>query len=515
MGGQHAKSIGGSTANESRHHAIDGVEVWPSGAELSNQTSPWSGQTVCSRLRDWNSVKRTVNDLYQDGKHAFNFSPTDPHNYNNNVNVNENEHAEPKVNKRNSDGRTPLTFLIHNSDVDAVRELLLNPGVDVNYPEGQLYCGYRWDFYPPSIVAINSENIDMVRLLLLSGASVNDKDSQGFSALYHASKQGNTAMVALLLSHMPDLSPPPAFDTCTITDPLHIACCHGHTDVAELLIKAGCPVNAPEDNMTSPLDRALDSGNEAVCLLLLQHGAKINEKLFFKACQYGCEQTVQYMIESGINVRAVTEFKESALMFALSPGSLNRLKRKLAYITDVENARNMAYEILQHDVNLVNLLCENGCDLEVQDRMQHLTVLYRSWQLQNMPAVIVLLKHGAYFNLDHYYLHIGSVNDDVFNELSDLYMTFVHSHIPEDIFRRRTRVKQTDKLTSLQHLCRLTIRNTMKSCRKSSSSIIIGIKNLKLPTRLKDYLCYSEINEMDRSYCDTLFKLSYNSPTLV
>ena len=37
----------------------------------------------------------------------------------------------------------------------------------------------RWDFYPPLIVAINCDETEMVRLLLLSGASVNCKDSQG------------------------------------------------------------------------------------------------------------------------------------------------------------------------------------------------------------------------------------------------------------------------------------------------------------------------------------------------
>ena len=43
----------------------------------------------------------------------------------------------------------------------------------------KLSCACRWDFYPPLIVAVLSDNIEMVRLLLLSGASVNSHDSLG------------------------------------------------------------------------------------------------------------------------------------------------------------------------------------------------------------------------------------------------------------------------------------------------------------------------------------------------
>lgn len=319
MGGNHGKSAARDTRRESSDSiTMGGARALPEGAGLTAQTTP--GTSICSRLGDWKSVRRTVNDLYQDGKHAFSFSPTDPQNYNNNASYSEDQNT---FNRRNSDGQTPLTSLVHNKDVDAVRDLLLIPDVDVNYPEAQLYCGYRWDFYPPLIVAINRDDTDIVRLLLLSGASVNCKDSQGFTALYHASKLGNKDIVSLLLSHSPDLVAPPVVDSYTVTDPLQMACCHGHLDVVKLLIKAG----------------------------------EILEK------------------------------------------------------------RNQ------------------GRSFEVE------TVKY---------------------------------------------------------------------LAPLQHLCRLSIRNALKSSRNHSSSIVIGINKMTLPTRLKDYLCYSEILEMRSSYCDKLFCLSFS-----
>lgn len=505
MGGQQGKSAD-DTSDEAQSRPADRDQAWPSDREPDTQSG--NGDTALSRFRRWFSVRRTVNDLYQDGKHAFGFTPGDAQSYNKGLNLTENERSKPYLNQRHSDGKTPLTSLIHSNDIDGARELLLNPGVDVNYSEGQLYCGYRWDFYPPLIVAIMCKNIDMVRLLLLSEASVNVKDSEGYSALYHASKLGDSDIVSLLLSYGPDLSTPPAVTECTIRDPLQIACCHGHKNVAELLIKAGCSIHKTDENGSCLLDAALDGENEALCLFLLQKGAKISEKLFFKACQYGYVEVVRIMIDRGINARALTSQGESAIMYALNPGDLNRIKRKLTYVTDLEHTRNETYEILQRGVKLVHLLCESGCDLEVKNNMEGITSLYGSWKLQHIPAVIVLLKHGAFFELDNPCLHVEDLTDDVFDEISELYITFIEPYIPRKIFRSRKQIPRTEEVTSLQKLCRFTIRNTIKSCRKDFSSIIIRIKTLTLPPRLIDYLCYSEVNELDNRYCDILFRLA-------
>ena len=60
-----------------------------------------------------------------------------------------------------------------------------------------------------------------------------------FTALYYAAKLGNKDIVSLLLSYSPTLVAPPVVEAYTVTDPLQIACCNGHLEVAKLLIKAG------------------------------------------------------------------------------------------------------------------------------------------------------------------------------------------------------------------------------------------------------------------------------------
>ena len=285
----------------------------------------------------------------------------------------------------------------------------------------------------------------------------------------------------------------------------------------------GCEVNPDEEinpengisRVQSPLHHALDSENEDLCLLLLQSGAKVTHTLFHKACLYGCEQTVKYMIDSGTNVNATSEHHENALMYALSGGGIQRLRRKLAYITDVESAKCKAREILQRDTNMLHLLCENGCDLGQIDNWK--TAIYRSWQNQNLPAVIVFLKHGAWFDLNDRSLNITSVNDEVFDELCGLYLTFVAPRIPEEVIHKRfpsvspdsTKHYTSTHVTSLQHLCRFTLRNALKSNRNYSRSIIIDINKMAIPPRLKRYLSYGEIIETTSAYCDKLFCLSW------
>ena len=221
------------------------------------------------------------------------------------------------------------------------------------------------------------------------------------------------------------------------------------------------------------------------------------------------------MINSGTNVNATSEHGENALMYALNGGGIGRLRRKLECITDIESAKYEAYETLQRAVNILHILCESGCYLDRRDDKET-AAIYRSWEVKNMPAVIVLLKHGASFDLNMSKLGGLHIADDIFDELCELYVIFVATRIPEKIVeRRRTKIFSLNStislkyvspvhVTPLQQLCRLTIRNALKSSRTNSSSIMIGINKMALPPRLKQYLCYSEINEMSSKYCDKL-----------
>lgn len=131
-------------------------------------------------------------------------------------------------------------------------------------------------------------NLDIVKLLLDSGAMVNGPKQPGTRPLHHAAAKGHKAVVDLLLSRGAKA------DTGAETGgtPLHLAAMRGYVEVAKSLLKAGAPVNvlAPQgvyyttpegtkhnnEGGGSPLHLAAFSGSEAMVKLLLETGAEVN-----------------------------------------------------------------------------------------------------------------------------------------------------------------------------------------------------------------------------------------------
>lgn len=91
----------------------------------------------------------------------------------------------------------------------------------------------------PIHIAVNSNAFDIVKLLLESGANVNQPD----------------------LGH------------CT---PLHWACVKGNLRMVELLLKYGADPNAKDLAMSTPLHEAVRKNQLAITKLLLQHNARSN-----------------------------------------------------------------------------------------------------------------------------------------------------------------------------------------------------------------------------------------------
>ncbi|KAL2176478.1 uncharacterized protein P884DRAFT_245704 [Thermothelomyces heterothallicus CBS 202.75] len=85
----------------------------------------------------------------------------------------------------------------------------------------------------PLLVAAKSGRIDIVRLLLESGARISVKDALGHSALFYASRSGNAKLVELLLGSKPPLN----------DGSLHEACRGFHVRVMQLLLEAGHDAN--------------------------------------------------------------------------------------------------------------------------------------------------------------------------------------------------------------------------------------------------------------------------------
>ena len=98
------------------------------------------------------------------------------------------------------------------------------------------------------ILATWNRNIELVNLLLVNGASVNEKDSIGATALSEASLNGKTKIAKLLLEKGANVN---SEDKDGWT-PLHFASAAGHLDMVKLLIANGANVSAKANNPLNP-----------------------------------------------------------------------------------------------------------------------------------------------------------------------------------------------------------------------------------------------------------------------
>lgn len=76
----------------------------------------------------------------------------------------------------------------------------IQQGADVNFIKKQ-----GWVTTTPLITAINNNNLDIVKILILNKANVNWEDNFNSTALMYAANIGNIQIVQLLIDHRADI----------------------------------------------------------------------------------------------------------------------------------------------------------------------------------------------------------------------------------------------------------------------------------------------------------------------
>jgi len=122
-------------------------------------------------------------------------------------------------------------------------------------------------------LAVLRGHLPMVKLLVASGADVNARGRNGWTALLYAVTgvtRNDKAAATFLIAKGADVN---AKDNDGQT-PLHWAAKMGHKDMAELLIAKGAAVNASDNKGKTPLTEARSRGQQDLMALLRKHGAK-------------------------------------------------------------------------------------------------------------------------------------------------------------------------------------------------------------------------------------------------
>ncbi|KAL3418519.1 hypothetical protein PVAG01_10235 [Phlyctema vagabunda] len=159
----------------------------------------------------------------------------------------------------NTENFLPLAAAARQGYEGIVR-LLLESGANINH-----------EIYSPLAAAARWGNENIVRLLLEKGAPINALYAYS-TALFHASMNGNSAIVKVLLDNKADVNLKGWYGTT----PLYEACYGQHIAVAKILVEAGANLNI-EGGLRNefPLHAAVRKGNEELVRLLLARGAKL------------------------------------------------------------------------------------------------------------------------------------------------------------------------------------------------------------------------------------------------
>nr|XP_033770868.1 caskin-1 [Geotrypetes seraphini] len=204
--------------------------------------------------------------------------------------------------------------------------------------------------------------------------NVNFQDTDGFSALHHASLNGNTELISLLLD---------AQAAVDIKDnkgmrPLHYAAWQGKKEPMKMLLKSGSAVNIQSEEGQIPLHLAAQHGHFDVSEMLLQHQSNpcimdISGKTPLDlACEFGRVGVVQLLLNSNMCV-ALLEPK---------PGDT----------TDPNGTSPLHLAAKNGHIDIIRLLLQAGIDINRQTKSG--TALHEAALCGKTDVVRLLLDSG-------------------------------------------------------------------------------------------------------------------------
>jgi ankyrin repeat protein len=206
-------------------------------------------------------------------------------------------HQGAKVDARNSKGRTPLILAAQAGRLDIIK-LLVASGADVNARTTTETGGTVLGF------ALEGNNREAVEYLIAHGAEIELRSRNGMTPLFYAASTGQDDMIQLLLSKGANLNVMGLSDSLgNYLTPLMIAGIHDHPETLKLLVAKGAKV---------------DKRNNVGATALME---------IAKRPQPGI---LKLLIERGADVNARSTHGQTALMYAASNGQLENIKLLLA-----------------------------------------------------------------------------------------------------------------------------------------------------------------------------------------
>ena len=190
--------------------------------------------------------------------------------------------------------------------------------------------------------------------------------------------------------------------------PLMYAAESGNPDAVSVLIKAGADVNAQNNDGWAPLIYAAESGNPDAVSVLIKAGADVNARNVYEqtpliyAAKSGNPDAVSVLIKAGAAVNAQNNNGWTPLMYAAMSGNPDAVSVLIKAGADV-NARKkygltpLMYAARSGNPDAVSVLIKAGAAVNAQNNDGWTPLMYAAGS-GSPDAVSVLIKAGADVN---------------------------------------------------------------------------------------------------------------------
>ena len=184
-------------------------------------------------------------------------------------------------------------------------------------------------------------------------------------------------------------------------NPLFASAMRGYMEVTKLLLMFEVDVDSKDIENKTPLYYAVTWNKLQIAKLLLQHGAKANQKfgimnqtLMHLAVHFiKSAEMVQILLEHGANVKAIDFLRNPPLVYAADEDIARLLMKYGATIEDLGNDR-LYFVVASGNITIAKLLIANGADLNDLDRHGQ-TLLYITVEKDYYEIMKILLDYGA------------------------------------------------------------------------------------------------------------------------
>ncbi|XP_014780858.1 ankyrin repeat and SOCS box protein 8 [Octopus bimaculoides] len=373
----------------------------------------------------------------------------------------------------------PLCKACIDLDVNSIMKLIQS-NVDVNLAcqDGKTPLHLICDTQPE-----NSLSLKITDLLISNGANIDSVDNEGSTPICIACKNNNIELVKLLLKSGCTINT----SSYLLNTPMKVTsrnannwfCCHTHSSfagdeqktiyipppihIAKLLLEA----DGQQSKEATCLPSAVQFSNYDIVKDLLESGMSPNLLDENSCTALGCAcmiesvdpKVVELLLQYGANVNRGSSWKkQKPLIFAFAHNALEKIKILLSYgawITSEEMTELVS-------VNLSKYILENPESVEIDSEE------FLSWRLL-LAAGFTPTLHGTI-----------NVTDSLFSKLEQIEKCNNYKQVipwlTSLLFPERT----------LKEWCRISIRRHLKV------SIDDNIKKLHIPNSLKDFLLFNE-----------------------